>query len=290
MSISKIFAVIAVLSISGCAYLGTGEQEDDLSLRNSSDDKMILIDSFLHKGSTPYKFGKASFAAEWMSCTNSKSKKSVLVMHQETIGFDSQNFCTSWVGQSFLSAGYNVVTVNRPGFGASTGKQDFSGLQSMKAIKATLIDAASKSKISSITGIWGYSSGAVAAARYAKEISPRGLKFLILGSGVYDLEETAETTKDGNLKDRLAQIKTQFGDDAFDSRSIAYDVEGLPKKIFLYHGKKDKAVLPSQSRDFYDSLISSEYRVSLEMIKGIGHKIPEKTHRKILQVLAHSAK
>jgi fermentation-respiration switch protein FrsA (DUF1100 family) len=290
ISTKKFLMMMLILPISGCAYLGGGDKEEDLSLLTDSKTNIPLVEAFLLSGFSGYKLVGKQYRAQWLACSTSSSQKSIIVMHGETKSFEQKDFCDSWYAQPFLSAGFAVIAVNRPGFGESTGKTDFSGTHSMAAISSGVAAASNMLKIKNARGIWGYGSGATAAAVFAKSKNAKSPSFLILGSGAYDLEETLEKTKDSSLKNQLEDLQKRFGDSSFDDRSIAYDVEGLPKKIFLYHGKKDTSIFPSQSKNFYDSLISSEYRVTLEVIKGVGHNIPNKVHQKILRVLAHSAK
>src|SRR5690606_4238563 len=108
-------------------------------------------------------------------------------------------------------------------------------------------------------GIWGYSTGVTAAALLSRKLG--GLKFLILGTGVYDYDLTLSETKDSYLRKDLETIKKTGGNKAIEDRSIAYDVDGFPKTIVIYHGKQDTAVSPAQAKSFSDSLESSEYNV-----------------------------
>lgn len=277
---------LALLLLPACAAL-TREDDTQLKITDTSEDQFSQVDSTSQDGLADYTFGSAPQRAEWVVCKLKAGKASLVVMHTDRAGYEKAKFCSGWIAQAFLAQGYDVVTVNRPGYGASTGAPDFAGAQSSAAVEAGVADAVKKTKIKAPTGIWGNSSGATAAALVSRKI--KGLKFAILGSGIYDLDETVKKTSDSYIKADIEAIKATGGDKAVEDRSIAYDATGLPKTIVLYHGKQDTAVPPSQAKAFSDSLESSgEYKVTLQIIEGVTHEIPWPHHRKILEVLAAS--
>ena len=275
------------LLLAACATLGTTTDDDKLTIADTSDSLIQDVKFASQTGNAKYTYKDQSFQAQWIACSTDDAKATVLAMHRDRRGYDPKTFCQGWIAQAFLSEGMNVITVNRPGFAGSTGVADFAGAQSMAAITAG-VEAAKGKGASSPTGIWGYSSGATAASLFSREID--GLKYLILGGGVYDLDETMNVTKDSYLKKEIKAIYKTGGDLALEDRSIAYDVEGLPKRIVLYHGKQDKAVPTSQANTFRDTLVSSEYKASIQVIDGVSHQIPVGTHQKIIKVLARSVR
>jgi hypothetical protein len=289
--ICQVLLFLLVLALNGCAYLGSSQKEDPLALSGASKDALKQIDSTQISGLSNYEYKKIPFKSEWITCTIPKASGSMLVMHRDRAGFSSKTFCNGWIAQSFLNAGFNVITVNRPGFGNSSGTSDFAGPLSVAAIGAGLKAALkANSSMAHPFGIWGYSSGATAAALFAKHAKLPKLNSLILGGGLYDLEEIAEKTDDSYIKKEIAAVKKTGGDAAVEYRSIGYDVAGLPKSITIYHGKNDKTAPIAQAKNFHDSLKSEEYRVKFQVVNKVGHNIPVGTHVHILKVLAHSAK
>jgi alpha-beta hydrolase superfamily lysophospholipase len=277
---------VASSSLTACATL-TKEEDTQIKITETSEDQFTQAPFTEQDGLTDYAFGGTPQRAEWIVCKLKAPKASIVVMHSDRAGYEKAKFCSGWIAQAFLAQGFDVVSVNRPGYGASSGAPDFSGAQSLAAVEAAVADAVKKSKVKAPTGIWGSSSGAMAAALASRKI--KGLKFAIFGSGVYDLDETLKKTADSYIKADIEQIKKTGGDKALEDRSIAYDASGLPKTVVIYHGKQDTAVPPSQAKAFSDALESSgEYKVSLQIIEGVTHDIPWAHHRKILEVLAAS--
>jgi len=281
---------VAVVFMAGCATLAGDDDPQPLTISDTSDETVVTAVPYDDvSGVAEYKYQKQSAKAEWVACKpKSGAKAAVIAMHEDRAGFDRSRFCSGWIAQTFLASGVAVVTVNRPGYGGSTGTPDFAGLQSQAAVTAALKDIAAKAKLAQpITGAWGYGTGATAAALLSRGAS--GLQFLILGGGVYDMEETLSVTQDSYLKKDIEAIKATGGNKAIEDRSIAYDVGGLPKRIIVYHGKNDLAVPASQAKAFADALESGEYKVTLQEIDGVAHDLKIKDHRKILLVLIHAA-
>lgn len=284
----RIFAAVLTVALSGCATLAE-KDEPKLTISDTSEVEFAPVAFQPVEGLADYKVGTMPYKAEWMNCKATKPKATILVMHSDRAGFEKGKFCNGWVAQTFLSQSFDVITVNRPGYGASTGTPDFTGAQSLVAVPAAVADALAKGKNAKpVTGIWGYDTGATAAALVSRKL--KGLKFLILGGGIYDFEEAYKVTKDSYLKKDIEAMRKTGGEKAIEDRSIAYDVSGLPHTISIYHGKQDVAVPPSQAKAFADSLESAgSYKVSFQVIDGVSHDVPWANHRKILEVLAHTA-
>ncbi len=282
--------ILAAVSVAATACATLAEKiEPNLTISDTSEVEFAPVAFQPVDGLASYKFGNMPYKAEWMNCKATKPKATILVMHSDRAGFEKGKFCNGWMAQTFLSQGFDVITVNRPGYGSSTGTPDFVGEQSLAAVPAAVTDALAKGKNAKpVTGIWGYDTGATGAALVSRKI--KGIKFLILGGGIYDFDDAGKQTKDSYLKKDIEAIRATGGEKAIEDRSVAYDVAGLPQTISIYHGKQDTAVSPAQAKAFADSLESSgHYAVSFQVIDGVSHEIPWTNHRKILEVLAHTA-
>jgi len=279
---------LCLLVLSGCASLGSGNQKDSgLTIANTSHVDFVPVTAEAFVGMSNYTFGADTHQVEFINCKIAAPKATIIAVHSDRAGFDVSKFCDGWIAQSFLSQGYDVIAVNRPGYGNSKGNPDFGGPQSIAALESGVKAAVRIGRNPhQPSGIFGFSTGVSSAAFLAKKMPE--LKFLILGSGVYDYEATLAETKDSYLKRDLKKIRDSGGNKAIEDRSIAYDVAGLPKKIVLYHGKQDTAVSPEQAKAFSDSLESSEYKVTFQILEGVSQDIPWMHHRQILEVIARS--
>lgn len=272
------------LALTGCATLNN-ENHADINQMDTSEAQFKDTAYSVASGMADYTFAGGPQKAEWVVCKLKSPKSAIIVMHSDRAGYDKSKFCPGWVAQSFLSKGFDVIMVNRPGYGASTGSPEFAGAQSMAAVVAGVKEGVDKGHALAPTGIWGYSSGATAAALVSRKI--KGLQFALLGGGIYDLDDTLKKTADAYIKSDIETIKRTGGNAAIEDRSIAYDVSGLPKTMLIYHGKQDTSVPPSEAKAFSDALESSgDYKVKLQIIDGVSHVIPWAQHRKIVEVMA----
>ena len=286
----------------GCISLEN--DKPSLNLATTSEQTFTPVPTTKKRGLTSYRFNGGTFKSEWLTCarqptgtsaakTNQKTPNLAIVMHGDQQGFDPSEFCDGWIAQAFLGEGYEVVGLNRPNYGASTGSADFAGEQGLVAMeqgyKAARRASANSDEQESpgVTLLWGYSSGATAAAYLSKQLS--AATHLILGGGIYDIDLVQRTTRDGYLKREFATLRKRWGDDAFFDRSIALDPSGLPQRIALYHASGDQAVSIDQAEAFRDTLVSAGHRVTFQKLGDLDHHIPFSHHSKLLRVLARAA-
>jgi pimeloyl-ACP methyl ester carboxylesterase len=268
--------------LAGCASAPRTQDEAKIVLSDNNEFKMSIVPTKALAGSTAYTFRDGQGKVEWMGCKRTKdaSALNVLVFHSELAGFDVNKFCDGWIAQAFLQSGYSVYAVNRPSYGASTGGDDFSGEKSIAAILAAVSDA----KLSAIEGVWGFSAGSIAAAFFTKKTP--NIKWAIFGNGLYDLEVIGHDSTDNELKSKILALQEGGGEKAFETRSIAWDIAGLPKKIGIYHTKDNKSAPAAQTDSFIDQLRTSEVKVFRTEVEGSEHALSWKTHAQILsQVL-----
>jgi predicted esterase len=225
--------------------------------------------------------GKSS-DVEWMSCGAAKPVGFAFMMNRDGMGFDRTTFCSSWLAQAALLEGVTPVAINRPGYGRSTGKVDFSGTQSQTAISAAIKSAREKLSIGNAPqAIWGHSTGAIAALFASKK--EQSFSFLVVGSAIFDTQETRDNAKDPFIVGGIERMVTSEGAKAHERRSIAWDAQGLPKQIFLYHGKEDQDVAYERATDFRDSLEGASYEVFFEGLEKTQHELPTELHFRILR-------
>lgn len=233
-----------------------------------------------------YKFKGSSYKVGWITCAADATQGTALLMHRDEAGFDPDKVCDGWMAQVFLSSGFDVIAVNRPGYVNSTGKKDFAGPQSIESTRVAV--TAAQRHVKPLNGAWGYSSGAIGAGFFAKTVG--NLQWLILGGGIYDLELQTRNTRNKLITDAIQSVLKTEGESAYEHRSLSYDLANIPKRIILYHGKTDTDVEISQAQSFRDVLRSQEFQVTLEELENMGHDLPWMNHYQVLQTLIRSLK
>lgn len=271
-------ALCALTLLAGCATLGDQEFfSDDL---DGQPLKKVSLD--VRTLNVDYKTNGKSRTVETFVCASKEFRKTALLLHDETAGFSKDKICSQWTTQAFANKGYNVVAINRPGFGESTGPKDFAGATSQAAIVSAAKKALPKGK-KNYDVIWGYSSGAIAAAFVAKKLP--GTKMLIIGNGIFDTETLATKATDATLKKEMEMFIAAEGEDGHEDRSIEWDVENLPKHVFLYHSEMNADVPFQRAVSFRTTLATAEYKVDLVPVKEAKLRIDWPKHQSIIRTI-----
>ena len=274
-----IVAIFIAASIVACA--STQEEFSDVVKMKTAVAEKTLVASKALTALVPYEFGGITYQAEYTACALPAAKASWVLMNRDQAGFNHENFCQGWIAQAFLLEGYSVIGINRPSFGQSTGAGDFAGARSQKAIETVMATIGSKDEtFKAIDGCWGYSSGAIAALFYAKKHPD--IRRLALGGGIYDLEVVHKNTTDAFLKREIDSAVALQPDKAYEERSIAWDFQGLPKKLALYHGANDTVVPASQATSFRNSLAAQEFAVTFKLVSEASHELPWQQHQALI--------
>jgi len=298
-----IFILFAFLA---CQTPKSADQRDEISLSDTSthDLKVAAYDAKtgyaenLRSGGphTGKKTTSKPERIEWLACIP-KDKKNidvslpyVLMLHDESVFFRPDTFCSEPQAQAFMADGNAVLGINRPGFGGSTGERDFSGKSSLAAIEAGMAAAQKDGFLGTakLVGVWGYGSGVIAACNFAR--GRQNVIWLILGGGIYDLDAIKRESSSSEYKNAITAVASIENDEGLEYRSISYDLTGLPKKIYLYHGTDDSAAPVAQAKAFRDNLASSEFSVVLNTANGIGHDMNANIHRNLLSVTLQAIK
>jgi hypothetical protein len=173
------------------------------------------------------------------------STVTVLVIAPEGQVFND-DFCNSHHAQMLLhKSTLSVVGLNHV-------DQDFGGEASLSELKTSL------SFLNSIklSGVWATGVHTIAASRLAKE--QPDLQWLVLGEGVFD----TELLKESQLNAQAQKAIAKEGRSDFDQlRSTAWEIDGLPPKIFLYHAQQNSKIPYRQSLEFRDVLTSQQIAV-----------------------------
>ena len=291
----KIFFLIIfaefLSGLSGCVTRSGPSQDDGLKISNSpGPDALRVSPSNITSGHASYSANGKGYKVAWFLCQIKAPAATVLIAHGEDAGFESDQFCDLPEAQAFLAAGFHVAGFNRPGFGGSTGTRDLVGKLSQQAALVAAKETlhANPSLTSTFEGAYGFGTGAASAAIFGKQYGK--LKWLVLGGGIYDFEQAGRNSSDGDLITLIKKSTEREGDVAYETRSIAYDVNGLPHRVAIFQGKDDTTAPADQAHAFRDGLAASEYKVTYQEIAGIGHKINPRQLRQILDVMVTSVR
>ncbi len=220
---------------------------------------------------------------EWFHCGAANANASFLLLSPENMPFTKVEFCKQTIAQGFLSEGFSVYGLNLPGNGSSTGEDDLGGKQSIAAIQAIVTGRIALAPTQPMLGIWAYGTSSVAAFFYSKHVGQ--VPMLIVGGGIYDLEEVVAKAAPGPFLNLVNHLKQKEGAAFSEARSIAWDPAGLPKKLRLYHAAKDLRFPSESARAFRDSLSTLGYDVYIMIIPEAGHVLGREDHYATLKKL-----
>ncbi len=177
--------------------------------------------------------------------------------------------------ERYSQEGYLSVSVSLPGFGGSSGPEDFAGPFSQHAVQAVIEKLRSDQK--SIPGkvlIEGVSLGAVTGALVAARNEQ--IAGLVLISGLYDFPAYF----DGPTSIRAAPVKrvidaqTGGSQEALRARSALAVAGQIKASTLILNGAKDDRTDPDQAVRFADAINSAGGRARAHIYPEFGHEIP----------------
>jgi hypothetical protein len=207
----------------------------------------------------------------WFTCTQSAKATSMVLINPGPKGWSKDEVCKTPAAMAFLNHGLNVIAINRP------ETETLGDDTTLNQIKET-VDFLQKED-RRLAGLWSMGEGSVLTLRLARQLP---WKVLIIGNGIYDLELVMKDSADQAF---LARVKDMPGsnDPMFvEKRSAAWDLSGLPKVVYLYHGGKNSQVSSNQAIQFRNSLAASEYRAELYILDEDSQDIRPDYHRGVL--------
>ena len=280
MRIKARFLVFAAIQV-GCAS-NVEQFSSKIDLDGASDQISVTVPSTVSVLLSPYTQGDNKGNIETVICAHQEKRSIAHVLIFSEKGFDSSDpkFCEDWAMQVFLADGYNTLAVNLPGQGKSTGLNDFYGPGDLRAV-AEVTDKIMTEQKFGIVGVWGYSKASIIASFYAKK--RKEVSWLILGGGIYDLEKYHKGLAPGSMKESLDQLYLVQKDELYEARSIAWDIENLPKNIYIYHAIGDPVIPEAQAVAFRDGLAVKEYNVNYFGLQENTHDLEQKKHQLVLK-------
>ena len=213
----------------------------------------------------------------WNACAPKSGSKRTIAVFDFDIG-GGPTGCDSIVIRRLNQAGHATVILSMT-FKEPNHVFDVVLPALMDAVQKAIITATAQLALSPPAGTWGYGDGAIVAGLFARE---KKLPWTILGGGAYDLAEAKARATDMKLRDRITATLANRGQSVIEEYSLAYNTEGMPKKVFLYHAAKDNLYAPHQSEALRETLAAAEIEVYLQMLPEASHDLSDDVHSAVL--------
>ena len=224
-----------------------------------------------------FRFNGAIYTTPSVQCGDGEGRSFLMIIPQQRASAD-EKLCKSGAAQALLSSGYTVHAVFTPEAPPEIFIHGFGGKFALASVRSFTEDLGLKEEM--IQGVWGVGEAVVTAAIYSRE-NPR-LEMAIFASGFFDIETTLANTKDVSIREKIEKLRSLGGEEAIEERSIAWDPSGFPKKVFVYHGEKDKVSPKEDASAFRESLATAGTQVELVIITGSSHNITDKQHYSLI--------
>ncbi|MEA3008594.1 MAG: hypothetical protein QOJ91_286 [Sphingomonadales bacterium] len=175
----------------------------------------------------------------------------------------------------YAGKGYLAVAVSLPGYGGSSGPEDFAGPFAQHAVEAVIarLEAQHRAAPGKVL-IQGVSLGAVTAALVAGR--RRDVAGLVLISGLYDLPAFLDPPRSPAARDIEAALirQTGGGGEALRSRSALLVAGQIKARTLILNGARDDRTDPGQARRLAERLNAGGTYARVHIYPGFGHEIP----------------
>lgn len=173
--------------------------------------------------------------------------------------------------------GYLATSISLPGYGGSSGPEDFAGPYTQHAVEAVLSALQSQHEVAQgKVLIEGVSLGALTAALVAAH--DHRATGLVLISGLYDLPAFFDHPKSlGAAAVKAVAIQqTGGGDDALRSRSALSFASEIKASVLIMNGAKDDRTDSDQAKRLAEAINATGGHAEVRIFPDAGHEIPVK--------------
>lgn len=198
--------------------------------------------------------------------------------HQDSPNRNGGLVYENWgVLHQFAKKGYLAVSVSLPGYGGSSGPEDFAGPFTQDAVEAVISKLVTDHKAApDKVLIEGVSLGAVTAALVAEKNDH--IAGLVLISGLYDLPSFFAEPKTVGARQVKALIDQQTGGSAqeLEARSALPKAAKIHAATLILNGAQDDRTDPDQAQRFASAIAANGTKASAHIYPDFGHAIPPK--------------
>ena len=177
--------------------------------------------------------------------------------------------------RQFAQKGYLAVSVSLPGYGGSSGSEDFAGPFTQDAVKAVISKLVADQK--AIPGkvlIEGVSLGAVTAALIAE--TNEHIAGLVLISGLYDFTSFFANPQTSDAREVKAVVDQQTGGSvqALVQRSALPGAAKIHASTLILNGARDDRTDADQAKRFAAAIAANGTKAIVHIYPDFGHAIP----------------
>ena len=196
--------------------------------------------------------------------------------HQDALNRKGGLVFEKWgVLRQFAQKGYLAVSVSLPGYGGSSGPEDFAGPFTQNAVQAVMSKLIADHKaIADKVLIEGVSLGAVTAALLAQK--NQQIAGLVLISGLYDFPSFLADPKTPGALAVKAAIYHQTGGsaEALEARSALREAAKIRAATLILNGAQDDRTDPDQARRLAAAISANGTKAIVHIYPDLGHAIP----------------
>ena len=188
----------------------------------------------------------------------------------------------------YASKGYLAVSVSLPGYGGSSGPEDFAGPFTQHAVQAVIAKLRADDRIiADKVVIEGISLGAVTGALVAAR--DEQIAGLVLISGLYDLPAFfAQPKSVGAASVKASAVQLTGGSSkALLERSAMPLASQIRASTLILNGAKDDRTDADQSRHFAQEINRGGGKAVVHIYPDFGHQIPVKTRDAQVDAFIH---
>lgn len=177
--------------------------------------------------------------------------------------------------QRYREQGYLAVSVSLPGFGGSTGQEDYAGPFAQHAVQSVIEKLRSDQlAMPSKVLIHGVSLGAVTGALIGA--NDNQIAGLVLISGLYDFPQyfSGRMSSGTALVKRVIDQQTGGSMEALRARSALPLAAQIKASTLILNGAKDDRTDPNQAVRFGEAINKSGGKAIAHIYPDFGHEIP----------------